>query len=119
MKRMKVFTVLLLTLFLLPACVVDHGDFTVLSNKLIRTSDFDLSKADRKQGVEGREVDHIIIFIPTGQPTLEGAVDNALFNGQGDVLTDASVESWGWYIPYIYGQMGWYVKGDVVKTRTR
>ncbi|MHC5066425.1 MAG: hypothetical protein ACYTG5_20920, partial [Planctomycetota bacterium] len=64
-------------------------------------------------------VDHIIIVVPTGQPTLEGAVDNALFNGQGDVLTDASVEHWFWYIPYVYGQAGWSVKGDVVKTRTR
>ena len=28
-----------------------------------------------------------------------------------DVLTDAVIESWGFYIPYIYGQAGWKVEG--------
>ena len=100
------------------ACTIHHGDFTVLSNKLIRTADFDLSKADRKPNVVGRDVAHIILFIPTkGQVTLEEAVDDALSKGGGDVMTDVKVSSWFWYIPYIYGQTGWEVSGDVVKTR--
>ena len=66
----------------------------------------------------GKEVTHIIIFIPTGgPPTLEGALDDALDKGNGDVMTDAVVKFWGWYIPYVYGQHGWSVEGDVVKTR--
>lgn len=40
-----------------------------------------------------------------------------LQKGGGDVMTDAVVTSWFWYIPYVYGQAGWEVKGDVVKTR--
>ena len=98
-------------------CVVRHGDFSVLSNKLIRTSDFELSKADRKKNAVGKDTAHIIIFIPTGTPTLEQAIDNALRNGEGDVMTDAVVTYSGWYIPYIYGQFSWKVEGDVVKTR--
>lgn len=119
MKVLRNGFLVLFACLLMQGCVVDHGDFTVLSNKLVRTSDFDLSKADRRKDVEGNDVAHIIVFIPTGQPTLEGAVDDGLFNGQGDVMTDVSVESWFWYIPYIYGQAGWAVKGDVVKTRVR
>ncbi|MCA8954849.1 MAG: hypothetical protein KDC87_02180 [Planctomycetes bacterium] len=103
---------------LLSGCVLNHGDFTVISNKLMRLSEFELSKADRKKGVVGQDIAHIILFIPTkGQITIEEAVDDALNKGGGDVLTDAKVKSWFWYIPYIYGQAGWSVTGDVVKTR--
>jgi len=99
-------------------CVVNHGDFNVLSNKTIRLSEFELEKADRAKGVVGKDVTHIILFIPTGgDPRFEEAMDDALEKGGGDVITDASVKQWFWYIPYIYGQSGWSVKGDVVKTR--
>jgi hypothetical protein len=102
----------------LSACSVRHGDFTVLSDKLVRTSDFDLSKADRVKGVVGRDVAHIIVIIPTkGQVTLKDALDDALRKGNGDVMTDAVITFWSWYIPYIYGETGWEVTGDVVRTR--
>ncbi len=102
----------------LSACTVRHGDFTVISNKLIRTADFELSKADRRRGIVGQDKAHIIILIPTkAQVTLEGAIDDALRKGNGDVMTDAVVEFTSWYIPYIYGQTSWRVTGDVIKTR--
>ena len=45
-----------------------------------------------------------------------GALDEALKTGGGDVMTDAVVKTWGfWFI--LYGQAGWSVEGDVVKTR--
>ena len=113
-------TALFLAAALLPlsGCVIRHGDFTVLSNKLVRTADFELSKADRSRDVRGSDVAHIIVFIPTkGNVTLEAAIDDALRKGRGDVMTDAVVHYWSWYIPYIYGQTGWEVVGDVVKTR--
>lgn len=103
--------------FLLSGCTVRHGSFTVLSNKLVSTKDFDLSTADRVKGVTGRDTAHMIILFPTNGITLEDAVDDALRKGKGDLLTDAVVHSWSWYIPYIYGNMGWEVTGDVVKTR--
>lgn len=99
-------------------CSVRHGDFTVLSNKLMRLSEFDVAKEDRVKGVVGKEVQHLVILFPIGPAaTLDGALDDALKKGGGDVMTDAVVRSWGWYIPYIYGQSGWSVEGDVVKTR--
>jgi hypothetical protein len=107
-------------LVVLPSCSVRHGDFTVLSDKLVRTSDFDLSKADRVRGVTGQDVAHIYVLIPTKlQPTLKGALDDALRKGDGDVMTDAVVTFWSWYIPYTYGETGWEVTGDVVKTRRK
>lgn len=99
-------------------CSVRHGDFTVLSGKIVRTSDFNLGQADRVKGVEGRSIQRIIVFFPVGGiPTIDEALDNALENGHGDVMTDAVVTFTSWYIPLIYGQAGWIIKGDVVKTR--
>ena len=109
---------LTVSILILSGCMVRHGDFTVMSNKLVRLSEFELEKADRVKGVSGQDIQHIIIFFPTGgPPTLDGALDNAFEKGGGDVMTDAVVSSWGFYIPYIYGQVGWKVEGDVVKTR--
>ncbi|MDY0270035.1 hypothetical protein [Trichloromonas sp.] len=103
---------------LFSGCTVRHGDFTVISNKLTRLSEFEVDKANRVKNVTGKDVQHIIIFIPTGgPPTVEAAVDDALEKGDGDLMTDAVIHCWNWYIPYIYGQVGWSVKGDVVKTR--
>jgi hypothetical protein len=102
---------------LFSSCAVRHGDFTVLSDKLVRTAAFDLSRADRKKNVTGEDVAHIIVLFPTGAPTLKGALDDALHKGDGDVMTDAVVSTWFWYIPYVYGQAGWRVTGDVVNTR--
>jgi hypothetical protein len=95
-----------------------HGDFTVLSKKMVRLSDFQLDNGKTIRKVVGEDVQHIILFIPTSsEPTLDGAMDDAFGKADGDVMTDAVIESWGWYIPYIYGQRGWRVTGDVVKTR--
>ena len=99
-------------------CVIRHGDFTVASTKVFRLSEFELEKADRAKAVEGRDVAHIIVLFPTkGNATMEEAMDRALEQGRGDMMTDVVIKSWFFYIPYIYGQQGWTVKGDVVKTR--
>jgi hypothetical protein len=100
----------------LGGCLIRHGDFTVLSSKMIRTSEFELSKADRARGIKGTDIAHIILFIPTGTPTLEDAINDALDQGGGDVMTDAVVHSWSWWA-LLYGQSGWTVEGDVVRTR--
>ena len=118
---MKKISIMLIFVFWFSlGCSVRHGDFSVLSNKLIRTADFELSKADRVAGIEGKDVQHTILFFPFGSaPTLEGALDDAFEKGGGDVMTDAVVRSYWYYIPLIYGQAAWKVKGDVVKTRIR
>jgi len=118
MKKIYIHMTCLGIALMLSGCVVRHGDFSVASNKLLRLSEFELDKADRAKGVVGKDVQHVIIFFPTsGPPTIEGAMDDAFEKGGGDVMTDAVIKSWSWYIPYIYGQSAWAIKGDVVKTR--
>lgn len=115
-----IFVLLFLCVFFLNGCVVRHGDFTVLSNKLVKTSGFELEKADRVKSIQGKDVQHIILFIPFGSaPTLEGALDDAFEKGGGDVMTDAVVKTYFVWIPLLYAQSAWVVKGDVVKTRMK
>lgn len=71
--------------------------------------------------VEVRQVSHLIFWVPTdGQPpTLEEVVSEALERGRGDVLLNATVERVAWYVPIVYGEYGWVVRGDVVRLRDR
>jgi hypothetical protein len=118
MKKIGLVLCAAVIFYTLAGCAVRHGDFTVLSNKLTRLSDFEIDKAERNKDIIGKDVQHWILFIPTsGPPTLEDALDQALEIGKGDLMTDAVVRTWGWTI-LLYGQSGWEVKGDVVRTRT-
>ena len=118
-KFVILYSVLAITICLFSGCVIRHGDFTVLSNKLVDVSNFELDKSDRAKGIVGNDVQHVILFIPIGgTPTLEGALDDGLEKGGGDVMTDAVVKTWG-YTLLLYGQNAWQVKGDAVKTRKK
>ena len=119
-KLIILHSILIITSCLFSGCLIRHGDFTVLSNKIVDVSDFELDKSDRTKGIVGKSVQHSVLFIPFGEtPTLEGALDDGLEKGGGDVMTDAVVKYSWWYIPYIYGQFAWTVKGDVIKTRDK
>lgn len=99
-------------------CTVRQGDYTVISNRLARVDDFELDKTDRVRNIVGEDSRLSILMIATGGvPTLDGALDNAFSKADGDVITDAVVESWEWTIPFLLSGQGWRVRGDVVKTR--
>jgi len=96
-------------------CATRLGAFTVISTKSIdwsRASEFTRSS----QRVEGQDMLHIIILIPTKFSTsIEGAVDNALQKVPGAIaLIDVVLRSKTFYIPYIYGQGGYYIEGTVL-----
>lgn len=98
-------------------CTTHHGDFTVLSDELVDLSNIDLSSVDRVEGVVGEDRTDIAVIVPLSTPTLEGAIRDALRRGDGDLLTDVTVTSHQWYVPFVWGQIGWRVEGDVVRTR--
>jgi len=111
---------LIFSLLLITSCTTYHGDFTVLSNKLVNVEDFHLDSSKVMKNVTGKDVSHIIFFVPTkSNPNLNDALNDVFRNTDADIMTDVTVTSWGWYIPYIYGQAGWKVTGDAVKTRGR
>lgn len=115
MKKFLIF----LILPLLSGCVASHGNFTVLSNKLIDVKNFDLDSAPKIKNVEGVDKSRLIVVFPTkANPNLNDALNDAFRKTDTDLMTDVEIKTFGWYIPYIYGEMGWKVKGDAVKTRS-
>ena len=111
---MKKITVLLFTLILpllFGNCTRRLVDFTIISTKNI-----DLSKGATfvrgKNRVEGKDMVHWIIFIPTGKPNIKEAVDKAIESTPGCIaLLDGVLYSTFWWIPYIYGQQYFLVEG--------
>ena len=116
MRKLK-YLFILTVLFLTSCMTYNHGDFTVLSNKIVNTKDFDMGSAKRIRNVEGEDKVSTIIIFPTGVPKFSEALNNAFEKTDTDIMTDVNVKSWSWYIPYIYGEDGWTVKGDAIKTR--
>jgi hypothetical protein len=104
--------VLLLAASILPGCVQRHGDLSVVSS---RNVDLDAEHEMVVRGAVGKAYKHIIIIIPTGMPNMEEAIDAALDEHEGDYLTNAKISYLFWFIPYIYGQFGYKVEGDVWK----
>ncbi len=99
-------------------CVVNHGDFTVLSNRLVDVKNFNPTQGQSLSVITGENVRRTVFIFSFGDyPTLESAIDDALIKGDGDLMINASIKSWGWYIPLIYGEEGWSVTGNVVNTR--
>lgn len=109
-KIIFVFVVILLS----SGCVQRIGDFTVASTKnmdIKRT----LHRVDETERLVGKDTKHIIIFFPTGNPNMKEAMDNAVEKHQGAVgLSNVTVKSTFWYIPYIYGRASYEVEGNPV-----
>ena len=101
--------------FSVTGCVTRLGSFTVISTKSIdwsRASEFTRSN----QRIEGEDMYHIIIFIPTKfNISIEEAVDKALQKVPGAIaLIDAVLRYKSFYFPYIYGRFGYYIEGNIL-----
>lgn len=117
---MKVCTLVsgLLLAIVCTACTTRQGDFTVLSTRNVDIAR--IARARQLQNpvpVTGYDVQHRVLMIPvTGPPNLEEAVDDAMDRSNGDCMVDVVIYSYHWWIPFIYGQSGWKVKGRVLNT---
>lgn len=108
--------ILFLVCFLcLCGCRTHMTDITMISTKNIDLNKTNIDAAPTKKNVTGKDSVFIFLFIPTGIPTLQGAVNDALKNGNGDLLTNASVYSSGWW--FLVGQNSIEITGDVVNTK--
>lgn len=96
-------------------CTTRLGDLTVASTHLAELDRVDLDDLPTKRNVVGEDIKFILLIIPFGTPHLENAVDDALEKGNGDVMTDITIEQVSWW--FLVGQTGFRVEGDVVKTR--
>ena len=102
---------LLLFLLMLFGCSTRIGDFSVISTKNIEMDgEYELIGRD----VKGTDMKPIILYFPTGTPTIEGAIDDALESVDGDIMTDVIITSNVWWL-YLYGEQRYVVVGDVWK----
>jgi hypothetical protein len=112
MKQNKsIFLAFCLLVTILSSCSQRVLDFTLISSKNI-----DLSKAATfvkgKDRVEGKDMVHWIIFIPTGTVSIKEALDRAIESTPGCVaLLDGVIYTKFWWIPYIYGKQSATVEG--------
>jgi len=116
-KGMRIYLLSFALMTALGCSTMPMGSFSVLSTKNVNINDqkFELVRR-RVKGISKRP---IIIIIPMGSPIISEAVDNALNNGQGDILTNVTLTVNSFYIPYIYGESSYEIVGDVLKARRK
>ncbi|HZL10904.1 MAG TPA: hypothetical protein VFC65_12985 [Prolixibacteraceae bacterium] len=112
MKNMKLKLIMLtIGAFLFSSCSYRVLDFTLISTKnvdLSRGASFERGKTR----VEGKDMVHLIIYIPLGRPNLKEAVDRAVESIPGCIaLLDGVVYSKFWWIPFLYGQQSITIEG--------
>ncbi len=113
MKKIITF-IILCTLMGLTGCANRVTGFTFVSTK-----NFNPNTEFASIGkVAGSDSKNIIMVIPTGNPKLEEAIDNAIESAPGCcALSDVKVYRIFFYIPFIYGKYGWAVEGTAMKER--
>ncbi len=101
-------------LLFLVGCEQRLGDFTFLSSKNIDLSNLNMEAAEGAPIVEGVDSKPIIFIFETGVPSLKEATDRAIESGDGTALSDVAIYYSNWYIPLIFGDRKFRVKGKVV-----
>ncbi|MFA5089809.1 MAG: hypothetical protein WC510_02090 [Candidatus Omnitrophota bacterium] len=101
---------IILCISMLSGCVTRLVDFNIISTKnidLSRGASFE--KGTKK--VKGEDIVSMIIFIPTGVPNMETALDRAIESVPGAVaLLDGVLSYKAWTI-LLFGQFGYVIEG--------
>jgi hypothetical protein len=63
--------------------------------------------------VTGRSCIDLVVVFPIGMPNFGEAISDALRQGNGQVLTDATIRYELRYLPFIYGIACYVAEGDV------
>ncbi|MCL1785843.1 MAG: hypothetical protein FWG39_01675 [Alphaproteobacteria bacterium] len=98
----------------LAACSSRVQTFTAISTDNINPSK-SIESGTVIKNVRGQDKERIIFIFPTGTTLPNEAVRDALKNSDGgDILVNAKMYRYSWYIPFIYGEYKWVVEGDAV-----
>jgi len=111
-----VFMVLLLLGALLSGCSYRLGSMTGISTRNVKLDEVDLDKLPQVKNITGTDGRFIFLYIPLGFPTLQGAVDDALTQGNGDLIIDGVIKREGWYF-LLLGQNSISITGNVINTK--
>ena len=101
-----------LTLLLTSSCTHRLTDFTVISTKNVPVGqgvNTEFVKGNTR--VTGKDLSHVVLFIPFGTPNMKDAIDRAIEATPGAIgLVDGVVKSNSWYA-LLYGQNAYIVEG--------
>lgn len=99
-------------------CATEHFRFAALSSQQVPALGYPLEGASVVPDVASEVRAQTILWIPTNTdaPTLQAAIDGALRRGGGNLMVDVEVDHWWVFVPFLYGQEGWRVRGDVVRS---
>ena len=91
---------------------------THLSVVVPQDTTFDVSALNRavvRKRVSGTDTNAVFLFFPIGFPDFNEALEDALSNGGGDVMTNAFVtDELRWFVLFGYNRI--IITGDVVNT---
>ena len=109
MKNSNLIKFYLLLSILLTGCSTNIAKLSIVSS----IPDLDLKDSSYVDigTVVGEDKSIIIIFIPTGITKVDRAITNTLINNKIEFLTDVSIDNTSFWIPYIYGESKYTVKG--------
>lgn len=113
--RLPGMLMLLLALVAISGCTTRIGDLTILSTKNIPAETTII-----RENVQGKECANIVLLlIPIGtmNPTIDGAIDDALDKVSGaDALIDVTIESYAW-TAILFTQSCVTVEGTAISSR--
>jgi len=110
-NREKYAMFIILLCYWFSGCTMRVGDFTLVSTKNIDLSNASLDIREGKR-TKGEDCAFIFLFIPLGLPSVKQAVDDALTNGNGNIMVDQVTYTRSWW--FIIGQSCYVVEGTVL-----
>lgn len=115
---MRKFFILIIMLLTITSCITEQklGNFTMISDKNIKTTKTNLNKAPQIKNISGEDSKLIILWFNIGTPKFQNALDDLLSKGDGDIAIDVSSEFKSWYFLFI-GQNKITMKGTVINSR--
>ena len=116
MKTRLTCTLALASAFLFSSCSTRLLEMSVAGSKDVKLSEATGYVASHNQPTKGTHRSHIFLILPFGRPNIEHALDRALENAGPNAvaLYNMTLDETDWYIPFLYGQRIYIVKGDPV-----
>ncbi len=104
----------------LSSCTNRMLELTVAGSKNVKLEDASSYMATHNVPTKGTHRSHIFLLFPIGNPNIDKALDDALENAGPNAvaLYNMTLDQTNWWIPFLYGQKIYTVKGDPVFTGT-
>ncbi len=100
----------------LSSCTTRLMELSVAGSKNVKLEDASQYTASHNVPTKGTHRSHIILFFPIGAPNIDNALTDALEKAGPNAvaLYNVTLDETNWWIPCLYGQKIYTIKGDPV-----